>query len=61
MPTARPQVSGAGPGACQLHHAVAVRTLEGMQPTLRQVPPRDPLPSTQVTFRPSCAALIAAT
>lgn len=35
--------------------------LEGMQPTFRQVPPRVPRPSTQVVFRPSWAALMAAT
>mmetsp|Transcript_18839 Transcript_18839/g.47866 ORF Transcript_18839/g.47866 Transcript_18839/m.47866 type:complete len:313 (-) Transcript_18839:260-1198(-) len=29
------------------------RDFEGMHPTLRQVPPRDPLFSTQVTFMPS--------
>jgi hypothetical protein len=36
-------------------------TLEGIHPTLRQVPPNEPRPSTQVTFMPSCPALIAAT
>ena len=35
--------------------------LEGMQPTLRHVPPSEPRPSTHATFMPSCAALIAAT
>ena len=34
---------------------------DGMQPTLRHVPPSEPRPSTQATFMPSCAALIAAT
>ena len=37
------------------------RAFEGMQPTLRQVPPNVPLPSTHVTFNPSCAPLMAAT
>mmetsp|Transcript_3948 Transcript_3948/g.9227 ORF Transcript_3948/g.9227 Transcript_3948/m.9227 type:complete len:239 (+) Transcript_3948:682-1398(+) len=37
------------------------RDFEGMQPTLRQVPPREPRISTQAVFKPSCAALIAAT
>jgi hypothetical protein len=37
------------------------RTLDGMQPTLRQVPPRVPRFSMQVVLSPSCAALIAAT
>lgn len=37
------------------------RALEGMQPTLRQVPPRDPLFSMQTVLNPSCAALMAAT
>lgn len=32
-----------------------------MQPTFRQVPPKAPRPSTQATFIPSWAALIAAT
>jgi len=36
-------------------------TFEGMQPTLRQVPPKVPLFSTQATFNPCCPALIAAT
>ena len=36
-------------------------TFEGMHPTLRQVPPSDPRPSTHVTFIPSCPALMAAT
>ena len=35
--------------------------LDGMHPTLRQVPPRVPRPSTQVTLRPSWAPLMAAT
>ena len=35
--------------------------LEGMQPTLRQVPPSAPRFSTQATLSPSWAALIAAT
>ena len=35
--------------------------LEGMQPTLRQVPPSVSRLSTQAVFRPSCAARIAAT
>src|SRR3990167_8525926 len=41
--------------------------LDGMQPTFRQVPPRAILPSLswyfsiQAVFRPSCAALMAAT
>ena len=39
----------------------AAPTLEGMQPTLRQVPPRRPLPSMQVTFSPSWPALMAPT
>lgn len=34
---------------------------DGMQPTLRQVPPRAPRFSTQATFSPCCAALMAAT
>lgn len=37
------------------------RTLEGIHPTLRQVPPSLPRPSIHVTFLPNCAALIAAT
>ena len=37
------------------------RALEGIQPTLRQVPPRDPLFSMQTVLSPNCAALIAAT
>lgn len=35
--------------------------LEGMHPTFRHVPPSVPRPSTQVTFSPSCAPLMAAT
>ena len=35
--------------------------LEGMQPTLRQVPPRVGVRSTQATFSPSWAARMAAT
>ncbi len=35
--------------------------LEGMQPTLRQVPPSVPRFSTQAVFMPSCAARMAAT
>mmetsp|Transcript_4127 Transcript_4127/g.12887 ORF Transcript_4127/g.12887 Transcript_4127/m.12887 type:complete len:224 (+) Transcript_4127:1413-2084(+) len=35
--------------------------LEGMQPTLRHVPPSVPRPSTHAVFSPSCAALMAAT
>ena len=34
---------------------------EGMQPTLRQVPPRVSRPSTQAVFSPSCAQRIAQT
>jgi hypothetical protein len=41
--------------------AAAALALDGMQPTLRQVPPRLPRPSTQVTFRPSWPARMAAT
>src|SRR5262245_94499 len=37
------------------------RALLGMQPMRRQVPPRSGSFSTQVTFRPSCAARMAAT
>ena len=37
------------------------RALEGMQPTLRQVPPSVARFSTTATFMPSCAARIAAT
>src|SRR5262245_63381004 len=37
------------------------RALLGMQPMRRQVPPRSCSFSTQATFRPSCAARIAAT
>ena len=33
---------------------------EGIQPTLRQVPPSVPLPSMQVTFMPSWAGLLVA-
>lgn len=43
------------------HHQERSPTLEGMQPTLRHVPPSAPRPSTQATFMPSCAALMAAT
>ena len=35
--------------------------LEGMQPTLRHVPPSVSRPSTQAVFRPSCAQRIAQT
>src|SRR6185295_8035293 len=35
--------------------------LDGMQPTLRQVPPSVARFSTHATFNPSCAALIAHT
>ena len=36
------------------------RALDGMQPTLRQVPPRVARPSTMAVFRPSWPARIAA-
>ena len=36
-------------------------TLEGMHPTLRQVPPREPSFSTHVILRPILAALMVAT
>ena len=36
------------------------KVLEGMQPTLRQVPPNLPLRSMEATFKPCCANLIAA-
>ena len=38
-----------------------INTLEGIHPTFKQVPPKVPLFSTQVTFNPNCPALIAAT
>ena len=34
---------------------------DGMQPTLRHVPPKVPYFSTMAVFRPSCAARMAAT
>jgi hypothetical protein len=37
------------------------RALDGIQPTLRQVPPSDPLFSMQTVFKPNWAALMAAT
>eukprot|EP00126_Sphaerothecum_destruens_P011011 Sdes_comp20840_c0_seq1m17521 len=37
------------------------RDFDGMHPTFRHVPPRVPLFSTHTVFRPSCAALMAAT
>lgn len=37
------------------------KALEGIQPTLRQVPPSAPLFYMQTVFNPSWAALIAAT
>src|SRR5271156_868190 len=37
------------------------KTLVGMQPTCRQVPPRNGSFSTTATFNPHCAARIAAT
>mmetsp|Transcript_960 Transcript_960/g.3099 ORF Transcript_960/g.3099 Transcript_960/m.3099 type:complete len:330 (-) Transcript_960:153-1142(-) len=40
---------------------VCSSALDGMQPTLRHVPPRVPRPSTHATLMPSWAALIAAT
>lgn len=37
------------------------RAFEGIHPTLRQVPPKEPLPSIQAVFNPNYPALIAAT
>ena len=37
------------------------KLFDGMQPTFKQVPPREPLDSTQAVFKPSCAARIAQT
>ena len=37
------------------------RALDGMHPTLRQVPPREPLFSMQTVLSPYCAPFIAAT
>ena len=54
----------AGPcSTADLHYraGAGARTFEGMQPTLRQVPPSEPRPSTQATFMPICPALMAAT
>ena len=37
------------------------KAFEGMQPTFKQVPPRDPLFSMHTAFNPNYAAFIAAT
>jgi hypothetical protein len=37
------------------------RAFEGMQPTLRQVPPKAPLPSIHAVFNPSYPAFMAET
>ena len=66
-PRSRPRPSTLMPCAAKCLAASAYfsedcsNALEGMQPTLRQVPPRAPRPSTQAVFIPSCAARIAAT
>ena len=49
------------PNRQQLVRERSSLTLEGMQPTFRQVPPRVSRFSTQAVFRPSWAALTAAT
>jgi hypothetical protein len=48
-------------GSASSRHRAVHYTQRSHQPTLRQVPPRAPRPSTHVTFKPSCAALIAHT
>src|SRR5262245_56158884 len=47
--------------ACQKSSLDSKRALLGMQPMRRQVPPRSCSFSTQATFRPNCAARMAAT
>ena len=56
MPMAAKRVAGllVGSEACS-------SALEGMQPTLRQVPPSVARFSTTATFSPSCAARMAHT
>jgi len=47
--------------ACSYISDAWSNAFDGMQPTLRQVPPSVPRFSTQAVLRPSCAARIAAT
>ena len=56
----RPMVAKLCSASCSWWVACS-RAFEGMQPTLRQVPPRVSRPSTQAVLRPSWAQRMAAT
>ena len=59
--TLMPILAIAPPAAASKYSDAWSSALDGMQPTLRQVPPSVSRLSAQAVFRPSCAARIAAT
>ena len=59
--TLMPIAAIAPPAAASKYSDAWSIAFDGMQPTLRQVPPSVSRPSAHAVFRPSCAARIAAT
>ena len=60
VPTPMPIFAKLWPASSNISEACS-SAFDGMQPTLRQVPPRVARFSTTATFMPSCAARIAQT
>jgi len=60
LPTLTPKAASPCPASWNFSEAWS-SALDGMHPTLRQVPPSVARFSTQATFMPSCAARIAQT